>query len=58
VRAFVSLNVWRNFQNCQIFRETESVERKSGNGRASTRISETVERVREIIQGVSKLYRT
>jgi hypothetical protein len=30
VLIFVSVNVWRSFISCQMFRETESEERKSG----------------------------
>jgi hypothetical protein len=32
VLAFVSVDVWRSFITCQIFRETGSVERKCGSG--------------------------
>jgi hypothetical protein len=48
VLAFVSVNVWRSFIICQIFRETGSVERSNGSGRSSIRISETVERIWKI----------
>jgi hypothetical protein len=48
VLAFVSVNVWRSIISCQIFREAGNVRRKNENGRASIRISKTVERIGEI----------
>jgi hypothetical protein len=48
VLDFVSINAWRSIIGFQMFCKTGSVEWKSGSGGSSIRISETVERIREI----------